>query len=138
LCSNSDRAAALDAAAVRAAVGRIRPDAVINELTSLPQRYTPAEMKAAAKRDHKVRVEGNINLRGLPMAPAPAWLDEALTPASPPPNLMRPIASRKDALKALAYACARIIAAPAGSQDNTRHKQCFFIGALIRRGELMI
>ena len=32
---------ALDAAAVKAAVGRIRPDAVINELTSLPRHYTP-------------------------------------------------------------------------------------------------
>ena len=53
---------ALDAAAVKAAVGRIRPDAVINELTSLPRHYTPAEMKAAAGRDRKVRVEGNINL----------------------------------------------------------------------------
>jgi 2-alkyl-3-oxoalkanoate reductase len=53
---------ALDAAVVKAAVGRIRPDAVINELTSLPRHYTPAEMKAAAERDRKVRVEGNINL----------------------------------------------------------------------------
>jgi 2-alkyl-3-oxoalkanoate reductase len=53
---------ALDAAAVKTAVGRIRPDAVINELTSLPRHYTPAEMKAAAERDRKVRVEGNINL----------------------------------------------------------------------------
>src|SRR5512138_1119946 len=53
---------ALDAAAVRATVGRIRPDAVINELTSLPRHYTPAEMKAAAERDRKIRVEGNINL----------------------------------------------------------------------------
>jgi nucleoside-diphosphate-sugar epimerase len=53
---------ALDAAAVKAAVGRIRPDAVINELTSLPRHYTPAEMKAATERDRKVRVEGNINL----------------------------------------------------------------------------
>jgi nucleoside-diphosphate-sugar epimerase len=53
---------ALDAAAVKAAVGRIQPDAVINELTSLPRHYTPAEMKAAAERDRKVRVEGNINL----------------------------------------------------------------------------
>jgi len=53
---------ALDAAAVKAAVGRIRPDVVINELTSLPQHYTPADMKAAAERDRKVRVEGNINL----------------------------------------------------------------------------
>jgi nucleoside-diphosphate-sugar epimerase len=53
---------ALDPAAVKAAIGRIQPDLVINELTSLPQNYTPAEMKAAAERDHKVRVEGNINL----------------------------------------------------------------------------
>src|SRR5262249_16040868 len=53
---------ALDAAAVKGAVGRIRPDAVINELTSLPRHYTPAEMKAAAERDRKVRMEGNINL----------------------------------------------------------------------------
>ena len=53
---------ALDAAAVKASVGRIRPDAVINELTSLPRRYTPAEMRAAAERDRKVRVDGNINL----------------------------------------------------------------------------
>ena len=53
---------ALDAAAVKAAVGRIRPDAVINELTSLPRHYTPDEMAAAAERDREVRVEGNINL----------------------------------------------------------------------------
>jgi 2-alkyl-3-oxoalkanoate reductase len=53
---------ALDTAAVKAAVERIRPDAVINELTALPRHYTPAAMKAAAERDRKVRVEGNINL----------------------------------------------------------------------------
>src|SRR5262245_8195053 len=53
---------ALDAAAVKAAVGRIRPDAVINELTSLPRHYTPADMKAAAERDRKIRVDGNVNL----------------------------------------------------------------------------
>jgi nucleoside-diphosphate-sugar epimerase len=53
---------ALDAAAVMAAVGQIRPEIVINELTSLPRHYTPAEMAAAAERDRKVRVEGNINL----------------------------------------------------------------------------
>jgi nucleoside-diphosphate-sugar epimerase len=47
---------------MKTAVGRVRPDAVINELTSLPRHYTPAEMKAAAERDRKVRVEGNINL----------------------------------------------------------------------------
>ena len=53
---------ALEAASVNEAVKRIRPDAVINELTSLPRHYTPAEMRAAAERDRKVRVEGNANL----------------------------------------------------------------------------
>ena len=53
---------ALDAASVRAAIARVRPDAVINELTSLPRHYTPAEMKAAAERHSKVRREGNVNL----------------------------------------------------------------------------
>ena len=53
---------ALDAGAVKAAVARIRPDAVINELTSLPRRYTSAEMGAASERHRGVRVEGNINL----------------------------------------------------------------------------
>jgi nucleoside-diphosphate-sugar epimerase len=53
---------ALDAASVRAAIARVRPDAVINELTSLPRHYSPAEMKAAAERDSRVRKEGNVNL----------------------------------------------------------------------------
>src|SRR4026207_1770758 len=53
---------ALDAAAVKAAVGRTRPEVVINELTSLPLHYTPAEMKAAAGRDPKARGEGKMKL----------------------------------------------------------------------------
>lgn len=53
---------ALDAASVKAAIDRTRPDAVINELTSLPRHYTAAEMRAAAERDRKVRIEGNANL----------------------------------------------------------------------------
>jgi 2-alkyl-3-oxoalkanoate reductase len=53
---------ALDAGSVRAAIARVRPDAVINELTSLPRHYTPGEMKAAAERDSRVRREGNVNL----------------------------------------------------------------------------
>src|SRR5262249_45285674 len=53
---------ALDAASVRGAIERVRPDAVINELTSLPRHYTAAEMKAAAERDSRVRREGNVNL----------------------------------------------------------------------------
>ena len=40
---------ALDAASVKAAVTRVRPDAIINELTSLPRHYTPAS-RAAARR----------------------------------------------------------------------------------------
>ena len=53
---------ALDAASVRTAIAFARPDAVINELTSLPRHYTPAEMKAAVERDSRVRREGNVNL----------------------------------------------------------------------------
>lgn len=53
---------ALDAASVKAAIQRIRPEAIINELTSLPRHYTPEEMKAAADRDRTVRTRGNINL----------------------------------------------------------------------------
>jgi hypothetical protein len=32
-------------------VRKVGPDAMIEELTSLPKRYTPEEMKAAADRD---------------------------------------------------------------------------------------
>jgi len=53
---------ALNAAAVRAAIARIRPDAVINELTALPAHHTKAEMQAAAARDYQVRFQGNANL----------------------------------------------------------------------------
>ena len=53
---------AVDAASIRAAITHVRPDAVINELTSLPRHYTPAEMKAAAEGDSRVRREGHVNL----------------------------------------------------------------------------
>ena len=53
---------ALDAPSVSAAVAKVRPDVIINELTSLPRHYTPTEMKAAAERDARVRLEGNKNL----------------------------------------------------------------------------
>src|ERR1051325_1625932 len=53
---------ALDAPSVSAAVAKVRPDVIINELTSLPRHYTPTDMKAAAERDARVRLEGNKNL----------------------------------------------------------------------------
>jgi len=53
---------ALDAPSVSAAVAKVRPDVIINELTSLPRHYTPTEMKGSAERDARVRLEGNKNL----------------------------------------------------------------------------
>ena len=53
---------ALDAQAVDAAIKRARPEVVIDELTSLPKHYTPDEMRAAAERDHKLRLEGGQNV----------------------------------------------------------------------------
>ena len=41
---------ALDPPSVSAAVAKVRPDVIINELTSLPGHYTPTDMKAAAER----------------------------------------------------------------------------------------
>ena len=53
---------AFDSGAVIAAIGRVRPDAVIGELTSLPRDYTPEAMRAAAQRDRKLRLEGGQDL----------------------------------------------------------------------------
>lgn len=53
---------ALDFEAVNAAIGRVRPDAVIDELTSLPRDYTPEAMREAAERDRKLRLEGGRNV----------------------------------------------------------------------------
>jgi 2-alkyl-3-oxoalkanoate reductase len=53
---------ALDAQAVQLAMNKVRPDAVIEELTSLPKHYTPEEMRAAAGRDRTIRLEGGRNL----------------------------------------------------------------------------
>jgi hypothetical protein len=41
---------ALDAQAVGAALRKVSPAAVIDELTSLPRHYTPDAMRAAAER----------------------------------------------------------------------------------------
>ena len=52
----------LDADGVAREIERIRPDAIIDELTSLPRQYTPEEMRLAAPRDRQVRLEGGGNL----------------------------------------------------------------------------
>ena len=59
---------ALDENAVLTLVTRVRPDAVIDELTSLPRRYTPEEMKAAAGRDRNLRLTGGSNLQNAARA----------------------------------------------------------------------
>jgi hypothetical protein len=44
--------------------------------------------------------------------------------------------AQKSALAALARACARIVAAPCGAQDSTRHAMCYLVGGLVGRGDL--
>ena len=53
---------AVDAAAVRSVVARVRPEAIINQLTALPRHYTPAAMKNATERNREVRIQGNAHL----------------------------------------------------------------------------
>ena len=57
-----------DSPAVNATVARVRPDAVIDELTSLPKEYTPDAMRAAADRDRRVRLEGGGNVHRAALA----------------------------------------------------------------------
>lgn len=54
---------ALDENTVLTVIRRVRPDALIEELTSLPKQYTPEEMKAAADRDRTVRLVGGRNVQ---------------------------------------------------------------------------
>lgn len=54
---------ALDAAAVHDAVTRCAPEVVINQLTALPQRYTPETMQRAISVDRRLRQEGGANLQ---------------------------------------------------------------------------
>jgi 2-alkyl-3-oxoalkanoate reductase len=61
---------ALDEHAVLALIKRVKPDAVIDELTSLPKRYTPEEMRAAAERDRNLRLVGGRNLQNAARAAA--------------------------------------------------------------------
>ena len=62
----------LDAASVSKAISRIRPVAIINELTSLPKRYTPEEMEAAGPRDAEVRIKRATPICWQPLAPPTA------------------------------------------------------------------
>src|SRR5215472_7581702 len=59
---------ALDAQAVSSAMERLQPEVVIEELTSLPKHYTHEEMRAAADRDRKVRLEGGHNVQNAAKA----------------------------------------------------------------------
>lgn len=59
---------ALDSNLVNTAVAKVRPQAIIDELTSLPKRYTPEEMRAAAPRDRMLRLEGGRNLQNAAIA----------------------------------------------------------------------
>lgn len=59
---------ALDEAAVMSLVKKVKPDAVIEELTSLPKNYTPQEMKAAADRDRTLRIVGGANVHNAARA----------------------------------------------------------------------
>src|SRR5271166_5548795 len=49
---------ALEARAVHDAVARSAPDVVINQLTALPQRFTPETMQAAIEPDQRLRHQG--------------------------------------------------------------------------------
>ena len=83
-----------------------------------------------------------------PLLPAPTWLDCAQrkepSPRAPlilaphsalvPPSA-DPWAQRK-ALAQLERACARVVAAPCGSQDSVRHRECYTVGGLIARGDI--
>lgn len=51
-----------DADAVKAAVIRAQPFAVIEQLTSLPKTYTPETMQAAAQLNDRIRLKGGANV----------------------------------------------------------------------------
>ena len=81
----------------------------------------------------------------VPLAEAPGWLDAAI---KKPPLVLAPQAAlvqatsdsdssaQKAARAQLERACAKIAAAPPGSQDATRHAQCYLVGGFIGRGDL--
>ena len=44
--------------------------------------------------------------------------------------------AQKKAQVELERACAKIVSAPCGAQDATRHAQCFFLGSFIANGDI--
>ncbi|MGC2407319.1 MAG: NAD(P)-dependent oxidoreductase [Candidatus Cybelea sp.] len=59
---------ALDRNAIEGVIRKVRPEAVIDELTSLPKEYTPDEMRASAERDRKLRLVGGRNVQDAAIA----------------------------------------------------------------------
>lgn len=59
---------ALDRGAIETLFRKIRPEAVIDELTSLPKRYTPEDMAAAAPGDRELRLAGGRNVQDAAVA----------------------------------------------------------------------
>ena len=76
-------------------------------------------------------------LSTTPIAPAPTWIAELTRPKASPAFPILPNAFTAGSAKsALRRAVMRILAAPGGAQENTRHRQCFWIGTLVASGAL--
>lgn len=52
----------LDPDATKAAVGRVRPEVVIEQLTSLPKTYTRESLKASSANNNRLRLAGGANV----------------------------------------------------------------------------
>jgi len=94
-CAQGEVANASDENAVLALV-RVNPNAVIDELTSLPKRYTSEEMRAAADRDRNVRLAGGPTCIKRRARPARSG-----TSCSPPDFLMAPAKASRRRRRAL-------------------------------------
>jgi putative DNA primase/helicase len=88
---------------------------------------------------------GRVWLKKLcdtPLQAAPQWLDVALKQDRPPVTLFSRLSrsssslapGRDIGLKLLKRSCALILAAEQGTQEETRHRECFLIGTLIAAG----
>jgi hypothetical protein len=74
-------------------------------------------------------------LRGIPMAPAPGWLDCAPRQARAAALFRRP-RERREARWRWTAPAPRSSPLRTGAQDDTRHRACFRIGTLIAHGDL--